>query len=132
MLADSKKKLPIHQLGNAGEAAVGTWLLEQGFTVLAYNYRSAGGEIDLIAQHKELIAFIEVKVRSNDYFNSSQVIVPSKQKKIIFTARRFCLQHRITDKIVRFDVALLKPVGNSFEITYIPNAFTDQGRYERA
>lgn len=116
-------------LGNAGEQAVGTWLSDQGFTIIAYNYQTRTGEIDIIASHKEIIAFVEVKVRTTDYFNSSQLIVPSKQRKIVTTAHYFCIKHTITQKILRFDVALLKPTGNSFEITYIPNAFTAPKNY---
>lgn len=124
MLLDSKKKTAAQQLGSAGENAVGCWLEKQKFSILAYNYRIVGGEIDVIARQDDLIAFVEVKVRTHDYFNSSELIVPSKQKKIIITARRFCMQHRIRDAILRFDVALLQPHGDAFEITYIPNAFT--------
>jgi putative endonuclease len=112
------------QLGNAGEHAVGQWLQKKGFTVITYNYRLKCGEIDLIAYRKEIIAFVEVKVRTTDYFNSSQLITLSKQKKIIATAKKFCLQQNRGDKIYRFDIALLKPLGDGFEITYIENAFT--------
>lgn len=128
MLPDSKKTIA-QRLGSAGEYAVGRWLEQQQFSVLAYNYRTMGGEVDVIAQKNDIIAFVEVKVRTHDYFNSSQVIIPSKQKKIIKTAQHFCMCHRIENKVIRFDVALLKPIENSFEITYISNAFThhDQG-----
>jgi putative endonuclease len=127
MLSASKQSVT-QQLGSAGEHAVGQWLQQQGFTVIAYNYRTKGGEIDVIATRDEVIAFIEVKVRSSHYFNSSEVVVFSKQKKIIRTARQFCMHHHIRDKVYRFDVALLKPLGNSFEITYLANAFTDTSR----
>lgn len=112
------------QLGNKGELAVGHWLEKKGFTIRVYNYSSRMGEIDVIACFKEVIAFVEVKVRTTDYFNSSLVVNYAKQQKIIKTARFFCLKERISDKAIRFDVALLKPMGDDFEITYIENAFT--------
>lgn len=124
MLSASKQSTT-QQLGSAGEHAVGQWLQQQGFKILAYNYRIKGGEIDVIATRQEVIAFIEVKVRTAHYFNSSEVVTPSKQKKIIATARHFCMRHKLNNMVYRFDVALLKPQENSFEITYLAHAFTD-------
>ena len=126
MLRDSRVRTATSLLGSAGEQAVGDWLQKQGFTVLCYNFRSRGGEIDVIAQCKDLLCFVEVKVRTTDYFNSSGLITPSKQRKIIHTARLFCLKNKVSDSILRFDVALAKPAQNIFEITYIPNAFYDE------
>lgn len=125
MLPASKKSATA-QLGAAGERAVGIFLEKQGYKILVYNYRITGGEIDLIATRKDVIAFVEVKVRTTDYFNSSNVIIPSKQRKIILSAKKFCMLHKIIYKILRFDIALLKPNGDDFEITYIPNAFTQR------
>lgn len=126
MLHDSKKQTRSSLLGRAGEQAVGKKLSLEGFSILHYNFRSRGGEIDVIAQKKNLICFIEVKVRTTDYFNSSHLITPSKQHKIIYTARLFCLKNKLSNSILRFDVALVKPQNDNFEITYIPNAFSNE------
>ena len=126
MLPDSNRSTTL--LGNAGEHAVGQWLQQQGYRIHCYNYRTRGGEIDLIAQREEIISFIEVKVRTTHYFNSSQLITKEKQRKIIQTARIFCMRYGLSDVVVRFDVALLQPTDTDFEITYIPNAFTDTTR----
>ncbi len=123
MLRDSKIVSTRSVLGNAGEQAVGDLLQKNGFTLICYNFRSRGGEVDIIARRGELVCFVEVKARTKDYFNSSNLITPSKQKKIIYTARLFCLKKKISDAILRFDVALVRPVGTTFDITYIPNAF---------
>ena len=125
----ASKQSTTKQLGKAGERAVGTWLQQRGFTILCYNYRSKIGEIDIIAQHNTILAFVEVKARTVTYFNSSELIIASKQKKIIQTAQKFCFEKNITDKIYRFDVALVQPRNDSFDITYIPNAFTKNHDY---
>ncbi len=114
------------KLGNEGEQAVGKWLEKKGFTIRAYNYKSRTGEIDIIAYYKDIVAFVEVKVRTTEYFNNSLVVNHTKQQKIIKTALFFCATERITDKVLRFDVALLKPISSTFEITYIENAFTQK------
>jgi putative endonuclease len=47
-------------LGNAGEQFVAHFLQNKSFKILAQNYRTKLGEIDLIAQKDELIVFVEV------------------------------------------------------------------------
>ena len=112
-------------LGKKGEQLVAEYLKQQGFTLLAQNYRQTCGEIDIIAQKKEVIAFIEVKLRTHHYYTIADLIPKSKQKKIIQTARFFIAQNfSHTDYIYRFDVAFLEPLENDYTITYIPNAFT--------
>ena len=111
-------------VGNSGEQAVEKWLALNNFTILARNYCIRYGEVDLIAQCGEVIAFIEVKTRKTEYFPTSLVVNKSKQLKIIKAAKHFVLQNQIRDKVLRFDVAtvLLKSNGQHV-VTYIPNAF---------
>ncbi len=68
---------------------------------------------------------MEVKLRQSHYFALSEVITPSKQRKIVQTARMY--NSRIRDSrplVYRFDVALVEPDGQDYRISYIPNAFT--------
>ncbi len=113
-----------HTLGATAEQAVGTFLQKQGYTILQYNYSIRVGEVDLIVQRQEVIAFVEVKARRMHYFNSSEVVTFAKQKKIIKAARKFCLERTLFNLVYRFDVALVQPIENEFAITYIENAFT--------
>ena len=110
-------------IGAQGEQLVATYLQKQGFIILARNFYIRGGEIDLIARKKNILVFVEVKSRSTQYFNTSEVITLSKQKKIILTAKYFLSQNtQLDDTIYRFDVALVNAFNQ--KITYIPNAFT--------
>ena len=74
-------------LGKKGENLVIEYLKQQGFTILAQNYRQTYGEIDIVAQKQELVAFIEVKLRTNHYYTIADLIPIGKQKKIIKTWR---------------------------------------------
>ena len=111
-------------LGAQAEHTVIQFLEKQNFKILQQNYRKFFGEIDIIARQKNVIAFIEVKLRSHDYFQLSQVITPSKQKKIIACALDYSMRHTITSCVLRFDIALLHCNDNGFSLEYIPNAFT--------
>ncbi len=109
--------------GNVGEQLIARYLEKKGYTVIARNYQTRSGEIDLIAQKDDTIAFIEVKWRKNDEIDPTTVISYSKQKKIIATARHF-IAHNDNDEIIyRFDVGIVCAKNDTPYISYISNAF---------
>lgn len=111
------------ELGNSGEKAVAQHLQARGFSILALNVTSKFGEIDLIARSGELLVCVEVKTRKDLYFPLSQVITPSKQRKIIMTAKWFLMKQGLTDVVVRFDVALVHHTAHGAQIEYLESAF---------
>jgi len=112
-------------LGNLGENLIANWLYEKGFTVLVKNFSIRIGEIDIIAQKHDLIVFVEVKTRKKSSFPLSTVIVPSKQRKIIKTAKLFLAKNEIIDKICRFDLATVILNGSEHNIEYLEDAFRE-------
>lgn len=119
-----QNQTPLRKTGNAGEQAVANYLQKLGFTILEQNYSKPYGEIDLIAQKDDVLAFIEVKTRHNPLFDMAELIPYSKQKKIIQTALAYCAANRIDNMVYRFDVAMVIQAGNSaYEISIIENAF---------
>ena len=108
-------------LGLQGEEKAVTFLQKQGFTIVQRNFARRGGEIDIIACKGELLIFVEVKTRSRAYFSTSEVVTPSKQRKIVYTAKSFLAESPYIDKACRFDVILVE--GGSLEVTHIPDAF---------
>lgn len=117
--------LKTKQLGNHGEQIVANFLKNKNFKIISQNYKTKFGEIDLIAQKDEILAFVEVKTRKNVYFPISNVVTRTKQKKIINTAKYFIVQKNIFDKVCRFDVATVISDKNYFDIEYIENAFQE-------
>lgn len=113
------------QLGKQGEAFVAHYLTKQGFTICAQNYSIRQGEVDLIAQKDDILAFVEVKIRRTAYFPLSELVPRSKQEKIIKAALSYITRHKISDRAYRFDVALLEiSATGGYTITYVENAFT--------
>jgi len=127
MIAQSARK----KLGNDGELFVVNYLVKNGFTIAAQNYRKFFGEIDIIATKKQLCVFVEVKTRKSNSVAMGQLISSSKQTKIIKTAQTFIAENKLSNAIFRFDVALVCGEKSNFSLEYIENAFTKlEGHYD--
>lgn len=111
--------------GFDGQERAERFLIDQGYTIIDRNYYCQAGEIDLIAQHDDTLAFIEVKTRKNPLFDPSSVITASKQRKITTTARLFLATRSIKNCYhYRFDVLLVSDINNTIHIDHIINAFS--------
>ena len=55
-------------LGRAGEDRAARYFEAQGFTVLARNWRSREGEIDLVVADRSAVVVVEVKTRRGEQF----------------------------------------------------------------
>ena len=74
-------------MGRAGEDYTAHWLREQGYAILVRNWRCRWGEVDIIAQKGETVAFVEVKTRRPGAMVPPLAAVDrAKQRRIIRTA----------------------------------------------
>jgi putative endonuclease len=110
--------------GKEGEFLVAQHLKKHGYKIIAQNYRRRFGEVDLIAQKHDTLAFVEVKWRNNPLIDPAELISISKQRKIVSVAKEFLSKHTDLEVVCRFDVALIEQNNNSINLQYIPNAFT--------
>ena len=91
-------------LGNKGEMLASRYLLDKGFAVLHYNWRSGHKEIDLIARERDMLVFVEVKLRkSADFAAAREYVNRPKQDRIRVTASVYLAAHP-TKLQPRFDV----------------------------
>ena len=116
------------RLGQWGEELVAEELRKQGGSILACNFRSRFGEIDLIAEKDGYLCFIEVKLRKSDSFAPARAFVDvHKQRKLRVTAEFFLTKHPELVLQPRFDVAeVYAPQGvetRKPRIVYWENAF---------
>ena len=113
-------------LGRWGEAKAAEFFRKKKYQIVGANFRSRFGEIDLIAENKKQVLFVEVKVRKNkDFGLACEFVTPSKRKKIKTTANVWLSQYP-TKKDIRFDVIeIYAPDGISdkFTLNHIENAF---------
>lgn len=90
--------------------------------LLERNFRSRGGEIDLIMRQGETLVFIEVRYRrSRDYGSPLETVTQTKQRRLIAAASHY-LQRRNLDLPCRFDVVGISGSGQE-RIEWIRDAF---------
>lgn len=119
--------------GESATRAKGTWaekaalgfLQEQGLVLMKKNYRIRGGEIDLIMQDNDTIAFIEVRYRAaNSYVKAVESIDRRKCERIIRTSQHYLLSFQQSNRFFcRFDVITVTGAWQSPQIGWIKNAF---------
>ncbi len=92
-------------LGNRGEDAVCRYVEKYGYRVIARNFSCPRGEIDIIAENSDTIAFIEVKSRREDCIVSGiDAVDYTKKSRIIKTAAWYSYRSPL-DRQPRFDIA---------------------------
>lgn len=114
-----------HSLGKQAEIAACAYLEKQGLTLIAKNFRTRMGEIDLIMQDQETIVFIEVRSRlTHEHGNALESIEESKVKKLVTTATIFLQQKDwLEKKISRFDVIAIDLINHQLQLNWVKNAF---------
>lgn len=96
--------------GAAYEARAAAFLEAAGFRILDRNWACPMGELDIVAEKKGLIAFVEVRARSNpDYGGPAESVTRSKQAKLIKAAQAYLKARRPEAESFRFDVIGIVP-----------------------
>ena len=111
-------------LGRWGEQAAADYLKKKKDKIVGMNYACRVGEIDVIAENRDYIVFVEVKQRKNaDFAEAKEFVTAAKQQRVIMTAQLW-LQSNPTEKQPRFDVIeVYGENGASEKINHIENAF---------
>lgn len=111
------------ETGRQGEDLASNYLLLRGYEILARNYSCEYGEIDIIASHKDLLAFVEVKTRrTRNYGHGFEAVNRSKQEKIFKTSLIYLQEENILNRQVRYDIIEVYLI-DGLEINHIENAF---------
>ena len=112
--------------GNRGEERAASYLISKGFSIIERNWRTKGGEIDIIAYKNDILVFVEVKTLPNGTMDMIQrELNYQKRQRIIKTSKRFLLNHRqYSNSYVRYDVIVIDMPGIE-PVYHIENAFTE-------
>jgi putative endonuclease len=115
-------------LGDRGERAAARRLRAEGMRILRRGYRTANGEIDLIARDGDTVVFVEVKARRRG--QPAEAVTLEKQRRLTLAALHFLKRYGLLEVRSRFDVvAVLWPDDDADpEIQHLRDAFEAQGR----
>lgn len=116
------------ELGRFGEEKAAHYLSRLGFMIVAINYRTKLGEIDIVAKKNHVLHFVEVKTRSSLTCGKPlEAVTPKKQIHIKRAAQVFLEdlgQQIFRDYDISFDVIeIYKHQGNSYSVRHLAQCF---------
>jgi|LZCG01.1.fsa_nt_gb putative endonuclease len=111
-----------HRTGKRGEDIACQYLRQQGYEIIARNWRSRFGEIDIIARDGDSLVFVEVKTRTGSGFGGPEGALDERKRgRIIATAKAY-LSGIESDLAIRFDLVALR----GKEIELYKDAFREE------
>ena len=119
-----------NEIGRLGEDAACEYLRKRGYKIVERNWRLGNIEIDIIAEDKNFVVFVEVKTRTTMYADvSPEQYADALKQKFMTVAGNAYMKHKNSDKNLRFDICgiLWNMQTNSPDnIHYYENAFHPQ------
>jgi putative endonuclease len=104
----SGRRTAAQRSGGEAEETAARFLARAGLEIVARNYRTRLGEIDLVARDGATLVFVEVRLRSSARFGgATESIDPRKRRRIEAAARQFLARVR-PEPPCRFDVVALE------------------------
>jgi putative endonuclease len=118
-------------LGSQGERLAARHLRKLGYRILARRYKTALGELDLVARDGDCIVFVEVKTRrSTAAGEPSAAVDRAKQARLTRLALAFLKKYGMLEQPARFDVVSIVWGDSPSQpaLTHYKNAFEPPGR----
>lgn len=112
-------------LGDLGEELAAKYLIQRGYRILVRKYRCYFGEIDIVAQDKDTLVFVEVRSKSSSEFGfPSESINIMKRERLKKVAIAFQKRFNLLDYNSRFDcVSILFDDKKAMKIELFKDAF---------
>ncbi len=103
------KRVAAFNSGVTAETLAADYLKARGYVILATRFKTPYGEIDLVAEHPNLLIFVEVKARAR-LDDAAYAVTPRQQRRIIDAATAWLAAHPEHSNFdVRFDAMLIAP-----------------------
>jgi len=112
-------------LGELGERWAREYLERNGYRIRETNFRCREGEIDIIAQYKDCLVFVEVRTKTGSGFGTpEESVTPAKQEKLVSVAMSYLQTHDDLPSEWRIDVVAIEvsPKGRVARTELIQNA----------
>jgi len=112
-----------NDLGKKGEEIAAEYFKSRGAEILNRNYIFDHKEIDIIAQDRNYLVFVEVKSRSSNMNVDLEEVVSDKKQKFLIEAADNYIREKDLELEARFDIVLITFYSTSHVIKHIKNAF---------
>ena len=115
------------EVGKLGEKLAQKFLKKKGYRIRETNFRCRSGEIDIVAQQKDYLVFVEVRTRSSlDFGSPEESITRSKKEKLIASALTYISTHQGLPSSWHIDVVAIEidQKGKTRRIELIENAIS--------
>lgn len=99
---------PAPASGPRAEALAAQYLARQGLTIVARNFRTRFGEIDVIAKDGSTLVFVEVRLRSSERFGGALESITAQKRARMIAAARGYLATIGGEPACRFDAILMQ------------------------
>ena len=97
------------ELGKLGERLARDTIKRKGYRILETNFRCRSGEIDIVAQQKDCLVFVEVRTKSNLNFGSpEESITAIKKQRLVSSAFTYIETHQDLPSLWRIDVVAIE------------------------
>ena len=110
--------------GLFGQEKAEYFLKDKGMALIAANFRTPSGEIDLIMQDDDYIVFVEVKYRrGTEYGLPGESVNLLKQRRIKKSALYYIMKYPVHNQDFRFDTVEILDTPEGLLINHIEDAF---------
>jgi putative endonuclease len=113
-----------NKLGEEGEKIAVNYLKNKGYLVYHTNWRLGHLEIDIIAEDKNELVFIEVKTRSSVEYGMPEEAVDEEKENALITAAHYYLQTLSLEIEARFDVISVILNKDRSQLNHFVDAFS--------
>ena len=116
--------------GDAAEERACRHLVRSGLTIVERNFRTIGGEIDIVARKGDVLVFVEVRSRAvPDFGTPEESVTPAKRRRIVVAARQYLSKVPPSSwREARFDVIAFEGSGDAAALRHYPAAFDAKGK----
>jgi len=96
-------------VGAAGEALAAGWLARAGMRILARNYRCRGGEVDIVADDRGELVFVEVRTRrAGGLVGPEESVTRRKQQRLLRAAEHYLQAAAAAERPWRVDLVAVE------------------------
>lgn len=108
------------KVGEEAEDRAAAALEAAGYTIVTRNWRCDAGELDVVAREGSVLAFVEVRSRSDDgHGHAAEMVGARKRAHVTRVARVYLAIERPIEPEMRFDIVAV----TGSEITILRDAW---------